>query len=611
MPLDSDFTILNDLLEGCQIIGFDWRYIFINDAAEQHNQRPKSELLGQRYMDMWPGISETHVFSVIKRCLEERVATQLENEFLFPDGKRGWFRLSIQPVPKGVFILSIDVTEHKLAAQSLLLSELKFSLVFEKAAFAAALSRYTDGVLVNVNEAFTAIFGYSKEEAIGKTTRELGINPDETGRIRILEELKSRGAIHNLELALRTRSGETRFFSISVDLIEIDTQKFLLSTTQDITDRRQAEMEIVRRLQNVQALQKIDQAIAGSLDLDLTLRVVLEQTKSELGVDAAAVLLFNPSSQMFEFKAGVGFRNKAIEKSRLRMGEGHAGRAALERKTIIVSDLVEHSELFLRAPLLAGEGFATYCGTPLIAKGTVNGILETFHRTQMTPDESWLDFFKVLAGQAAIAIDSASLFAELRRSNIQLFEAYDSTIEGWSHALDLRDKETEGHTLRVTELSLKLIRAAGASEEELIHVRRGALLHDIGKMGVPDHILLKPAALTDEEWVTMRKHPTFAFELLSPITYLRPALDIPYCHHEKWDGTGYPRGLKGDQIPLAARLFALVDVWDALCSDRPYRPGWPKDKILEHIRQLSGTHFDPKAVALFLKVMEDDDLGQE
>jgi putative two-component system response regulator len=200
---------------------------------------------------------------------------------------------------------------------------------------------------------------------------------------------------------------------------------------------------------------------------------------------------------------------------------------------------------------------------------------------------------------------------DLQHSNMELKLAYDSTIEGWSHALDLRDKETEGHTQRVTEMTIKLARLAGMSETELVHIRRGALLHDIGKMGVPDNILLKPDKLTDEEWVAMRKHPTFAFELLSPIVYLRSALDIPYCHHEKWDGTGYPRGLKGEQIPLAARLFAVVDVWDALRSDRPYRKGWSKKKVIEHIKSLSGTHFEPKAVELFFNLLNEDKKNAE
>lgn len=178
----------------------------------------------------------------------------------------------------------------------------------------------------------------------------------------------------------------------------------------------------------------------------------------------------------------------------------------------------------------------------------------------------------------------------------------DATIEGWSRALDLRDKETEGHSQRVTELTLRLARSMGISEAELVHVRRGALLHDIGKMGIPDNILLKPDPLTEEEWEIMRLHPVLAYDMLSPIDYLRPALDIPYCHHEKWDGTGYPNGLKGEQILLAARIFAVVDVWDALRSERPYRPGWPENKVIEYIREQAGKHFDPTVVEVFLKM---------
>jgi len=166
--------------------------------------------------------------------------------------------------------------------------------------------------------------------------------------------------------------------------------------------------------------------------------------------------------------------------------------------------------------------------------------------------------------------------------------------------LDLRDKETEGHSQRVTELTMKIVRILGVSEAEQAHIRRGALLHDIGKMGIPDSILLKPGALDAEEWEIMRKHTTFAYKLLSPINYLRPALDIPYCHHEKWDGTGYPRGLKEEQIPLAARIFSVADIYDAMCSERPYHPPRPEEAVLEHIRSLAGSHLDPKLVKVFI-----------
>jgi len=191
----------------------------------------------------------------------------------------------------------------------------------------------------------------------------------------------------------------------------------------------------------------------------------------------------------------------------------------------------------------------------------------------------------------------------LMSANQQLLSAYEATIEGWSHAMDLRDKETEGHSRRVTELTLKLAKEFGMSDDELLYMRRGALLHDMGKLGVPDSILHKPASLTDEEWTVMRKHPQFAYDMLYSIEYLRPALDIPYCHHEKWDGSGYPRGLKNDEIPLSARLFAIVDVWDALTSNRPYRPAWTEEKALAYIQEQSGKHFDPQVVAMFLKMI--------
>ena len=193
---------------------------------------------------------------------------------------------------------------------------------------------------------------------------------------------------------------------------------------------------------------------------------------------------------------------------------------------------------------------------------------------------------------------------KLQKAHHHLLDAYDATIAGWSHAMDLRDRETEGHSHRVTDLTLKLAQAYGCSDEELTHIRHGALLHDMGKLGIPDSILQKPNTLTDEEWATMRKHPQFAFDMLYPIEYLRAALDIPLCHHEKWDGTGYPHGLKGEEIPVAARIFAIVDVWDALTSDRPYRPAWSKEAALDFIREQSGNHFDPKVVDLFFKVME-------
>jgi PAS domain S-box-containing protein/putative nucleotidyltransferase with HDIG domain len=193
---------------------------------------------------------------------------------------------------------------------------------------------------------------------------------------------------------------------------------------------------------------------------------------------------------------------------------------------------------------------------------------------------------------------------DLQRAHRDLAEAYEATIEGWSRVLDLRDKETEGHTQRVTEMTTRLARALGVSEEEILHLRRGALLHDIGKMAIPDQILQKPGPLDEGEWKEMRRHPEYAYQMLYPIAYLRPALDIPYCHHEHWDGSGYPRGLIGEQIPLSARIFAIVDVWDALLSNRPYRKGCTEESVLEYIKKHAGVYFDPRLVQAFLDLYE-------
>ena len=362
--------------------------------------------------------------------------------------------------------------------------------------------------------------------------------------------------------------------------------------------------ETVKQLERLAALRSIDLAISSVFDLQVTLTIVINEVVKQLQVDAACVLLIQPGNSRLEYVVGQGFLTRNIESTNLRIGEGNAGRAVMERRIVEVHNLADLDTNFKRARLLADEGFVSYYAVPLIAKGEVKGVLEIFHRSRLNPDRGWLNFLETLGGQTAIAIENSVLFQDLQRSNFELAMAYDATIEGWSRALDLRDRETEGHTQRVTDMTVTLARKMGLSEERLILIKRGALLHDIGKMGIPDTILHKPEELTTEELQIMRKHPQLAYDMLEPIAYLRDALNIPYCHHEKWDGTGYPRGLSGTQIPLEARLFALVDVWDAITTDRPYRKGWSREKALSYIREQSGTYFDPQLVEMFLEEID-------
>ena len=376
-----------------------------------------------------------------------------------------------------------------------------------------------------------------------------------------------------------------------------------IGTAQDVSERQAAEMQIDQQIRRLTALSEIDRAIISSFDQRYTLGVILSQMVSQLHVDAAAVLIMDPDEEMLDYVAGQGFRTNTREATHLRLGESHAGRAAKERRMIRIPDLRQATNDLAFSQFVIGEGFVSYIAVPLLVKGKVKGVLEVFQRTLLQPYQDWLDFFNTLAGQTAIAVESTSLFANLQASNHELSQAYEATIEGWSRAMDLRDRETEGHTQRVTKLTLELARSMSIDEARLVHIRRGALLHDIGKLGVPDHILFKTGSLTIEERQIMEQHVEFAYEMLAPIPYLKPALNIPYFHHEKWDGTGYPLGLKGDQIPLEARIFSLVDVWDALLSDRPYRQAWTREQTIEYIHAQSGAHFDPQVVECFMEMI--------
>ena len=220
---------------------------------------------------------------------------------------------------------------------------------------------------------------------------------------------------------------------------------------------------------------------------------------------------------------------------------------------------------------------------------------------QLTKDE--IDLCYILSYQVSLAIENAQLYQKAQVAAVDLLQAYDSTLEGWSQMIDMRDHITVEHTRRVVARTLSLAGRMAVPESELIHIRRGALLHDIGKVGIPDAILQKPAALSAEEMTIMRTHPNLARQILSRINYLAPAMDIPYCHHERWDGSGYPRGLKGEEIPLAARIFSVVDVYDALTSDRVYRQAWNPEAALAYIQEHAGTFFCPEVVEDFCEMM--------
>jgi HD-GYP domain-containing protein (c-di-GMP phosphodiesterase class II) len=442
------------------------------------------------------------------------------------------------------------------------------------------------------------------EALIGRRLED--VVPSEFGdRLRLgMQQLKTADGPISLEYS--TRQGATvRWFEARL-VRALPGQ--IVVVVRDATRHREAEEKVKSQLKRMASLRAIDLAISSSLDLHLALSVILSQVTAELVVDAADVLLLNAQNEL-EFATGVGFRTDALQHTRLRLGQGYAGVVAAKREVVHVADLRRGKTGFLRSPKFLEEGFRCYFGVPLIAKGGLRGVLEVFHRGPLEPDDDWWGFLDALARQAAIAVENGLLIKELQRTNFELTLAYDTTIAGWSRALDLRDRDTEGHTERVTHAAVKLGRRLGMTEAELAQIRRGAMLHDIGKMAIPDSILLKNGALTEEEWQVVRRHPRYAYELLSPISYLGPALDIPRYHHEKWDGTGYPEGLRGKGIPLAARLFAVIDVFDALVSPRPYRTTWNKQQARAYIIENAGKQFDPEIAAEFVQMLDASQTG--
>jgi PAS domain S-box-containing protein len=275
-----------------------------------------------------------------------------------------------------------------------------------------------------------------------------------------------------------------------------------------------------------------------------------------------------------------------------------------QRRALIVNNFHDESRTARIADTgVLGPKTRSVLAAPLLAKGDLLGVLQLQSRVLNRFSQTDADLVSLVCNSAAAAVQNARLFGYLEISNQELVAAYDATIEGWSSALELRDRETAGHSQRVTDLTLRLAQAMRVPEEELVNIRRGSLLHDIGKLGTPDSIIFKTGPLNNDEREVMYRHPELALQLLGHIEYLKPAIDIPYCHHEHWNGTGYPRQLNGEEIPLAARIFTVVDVWDALLSDRSYRHAWRREDVLKFIKEKAGVFFDPKVVETFLQLI--------
>ncbi len=578
-----------------------------NNAFCSRFSRREAECRGKNYYELLSPEEAEQRLVVMQEVLRSRKTITWDDEY-----EVRLLRYTVYPSqsPQGeidqLLIIARDITD----IGQLLKNERLFSRSVIEAIPGSFYVHDASGTLTAWNRFVRdQIFGKTESEMVGIIGIEC-IHPDDRAMMaEKVEKIMKNGEELITETRVLLQGGpQYKRFLMTGSRMIIDGNPFLVGAGIDISARKLAEEELRRQLQHLRSLREIDFVIRGTTDVYLSLKTILEFTLSELQVDAADFLLMDTYLHTLNYKAGCGFRGLTTERTDLKIVPGSAWQNLLEHKELHRSNFAVTGDAFLPSSFLESEGFVEYYAIPLVVKNNLIGLFEIFQRKPLQINPDWLDFLHNLGGLAAMAIEDDQSVKNLRHANQELLHAYDATIEGWSHALDLRDEATEGHSRRVTDMTMKLARAAEIPDDAMADIRRGALLHDIGKMALPDTILFKGDQLTEEEWVLMRKHPVFAFELLSPITYLRCAIDIPYCHHEKWDGSGYPRGLKGKQIPLAARLFAVVDVWDAMQSDRPYRQGLPKAALIEHIKSLSGIHFDPEIVALFLKMITTGEL---
>lgn len=362
---------------------------------------------------------------------------------------------------------------------------------------------------------------------------------------------------------------------------------------------------VTDRTSRLALLYRISQTLNSSLALDEVLYRMLDEVIQALNAERAFLMLRDQKNSLV-FRAARGMDQKTINDPSFQISRSIVERVVKEGKAVLTSDALEDARFNTQMSVVTLRLRSILC-VPIRHKEQMIGLIYVDNRLQtgMFTSED-LELLTAISSSAAIAIENAKLFENLQQSKQILEIAYDSTLEGWARALELRDRETEGHTRRVTDLTVRLAQALGLNGEELVQIYRGSLLHDIGKMGIPDEILRKPGPLTNEERDTMRLHTIYAREMLSKIQFLKDMLVIPYYHHEKWDGSGYPNGISGEQIPLPARIFAVVDVWDALISDRPYRSRWSIAEAKAYLLEEAGKHFDAKIVKVFLEMIDHD-----
>lgn len=482
-----------------------------------------------------------------------------------------------------------DITEQKMAAQVIIESEEKFRALAENSA--AGIFIHSGGKNIYVNPMWSMLTEYPVLELLQKKPIDL-VDPSihRHEKEKLAARLRGEKVPDRFEFNIVTRSGEKRVIDLNITSIKFEDKNAIMGTAIDITTRRQREHEL-------EVIAQMSEALRISILRTDVLETSISKVSEILKIDGAYIAMVDEQTEEIIMHKAMGIW-MPIEGTVLQRGEGLGGHI-ISTGEIYVNQQPQTDPYVVRPDLVSS--MASIAGVPLITNGRTIGTLVVGSKHRLLENE--ISLLKAIGDFTASALHRAELFEHSSLQARELKQAYNSTLEGWALALELRDKETQGHSVRIANLTLKLARRMGIPESEMEKIRRGALLHDIGKLGVPDTVLLKHSTLTPDEWAIMQKHPDYAHEMLSQLKDFKDSIDIPYCHHEWWDGSGYPRGLEGEEIPLPARIFCIVDVWDALTSDRPYRDAWNKEEALAHIINQAGTHFDPHVVNEFIQMI--------
>ncbi len=469
------------------------------------------------------------------------------------------------------------------------------------------------GTILITNHTFDLMFRYETGELIGRHISLLNNLPAEENA-RLFDEINRQVKLNGAWIGelINTRKDNAQFFTFAhISALESGNKRYFVSAQEDITERKKVQSQVKKRLDRLSALQEIGSSIASFNDLEKTVKMILEHALNLLQADAAVIYVIDPYEKTLEFKQGSSKDGNMGFIRSLKIGKGLAGLAVLERRVVSQADITSDGEGAVEWVNVFGvkitlqvdpyRDFACRFAIPLVNQNQLLGVVEVFIHQPSDFDIEWFSFLEMLARQTAIAFDHYSLLEGMQQSNVSLIFALEEIIESCAKGIDQHCQRTAGYSKRLTESVLRLARQFDLSETEITAIQRGSMLYDLGMILVPESMFQKEAPFTSDEKQTIRRHTGYAYEMMYPIAFLRPSIDIPYCHHENWDGTGYPRGLSGDQIPLAARIFSVIEVWNAMLIDRPYRPAIPLAEVKNYLKQQSGCQFDPKIIEAFLR----------